>query len=127
MSRKASEIYQEEKINCGESMIRAYNEERGVKVPIAMASGFGSGLGSGSVCGAVLAAGVLIGLETGRDSGEKKNITRPIVHELVKTVREKYGSELCKDLKANKVSCAEIMDFTYEEMKKLLAEANETA
>jgi hypothetical protein len=36
-------------------------------------------------------------------------------------IREKYNSELCLDLKKDKISCGEIEDFTYEALKKLLS------
>lgn len=120
MCRKASEIYKLDKINCGEAMIKAYNEEHGTNIPVAIGTGFGTGLGCGSACGAVLGASVLIGIETGRESGQEENLSKPLVNKLVTSVREKYGSEICKDLKSNKISCLEIIDYTYEEMKKLL-------
>ena len=32
----------------------------------------------------------------------------------------KFNSEICADLKRNKVSCAEIIDFSYEALKEVL-------
>lgn len=119
--RKPSEIYQTG-LNCGESVISAYNEEKGAeKLPICIGSGMGSGLGSFSACGAVLGAGVLIGLEAGRSAPGQENRAKPCTKELVETVREAFGSEICGELKAKQVNCAQIMDFTYEKMKEILA------
>lgn len=36
-------------------------------------------------------------------------------------VRDKYNSEICLDLKKNKVSCSEIIDFSYDALKEILA------
>ena len=38
----------------------------------------------------------------------------------VNKVREKYNSEICAVLKKNKVSCAEIIDFSYEALNEVL-------
>ena len=35
-------------------------------------------------------------------------------------VREKYDSELCSHLKKNKISCGEIIDFSYDALNELL-------
>ena len=40
--------------------------------------------------------------------------------ELMSRVRGKFNSEICADLKRNKVSCAEIIDFSYEALKEVL-------
>jgi ribosomal protein S17E len=41
--------------------------------------------------------------------------------ELMKRVRERYNSEICKDLKQNKIGCAEIIDFTYDALNDILS------
>ena len=35
-------------------------------------------------------------------------------------VREKYDTEICKDLKRNKIGCEEIINFTYYSLKEIL-------
>ncbi len=117
---KPSDVYKTG-LNCGESIIKVYNEETGIeKLPMSVGSGMGQGLGSLSLCGAVMAAGVLIGLETGRNSAEEENPAKIHAKELVAAIREKFGSEMCGELKANKVPCTEIMDFSYQTMKEIL-------
>ena len=39
----------------------------------------------------------------------------------MKRVRERYNSEICKDLKQNKIGCAEIIDFTYDALNDILS------
>ncbi len=45
---------------------------------------------------------------------------RSYARELMSRVREKFNSEICVDLKRNKVSCAEIIDFSYDALKDVL-------
>ena len=35
-------------------------------------------------------------------------------------VRDKYNTEICSVLKKNKVSCAEIIDFSYDALNDIL-------
>lgn len=80
----------------------------------------GTGMTVGSLCGAVNAAAMVIGYIKGRESNESINEARGYSRELMSRVREKFSSEICKDLKRNKVSCAEIIDFSYEALNDLL-------
>ena len=48
------------------------------------------------------------------------NEARGYARELMSKVREKYDSEICAVLKKNKVSCAEIIDFSYEALNEVL-------
>ena len=38
----------------------------------------------------------------------------------MKEINGRYGTHMCKELKANKVTCAEIMDVSYEVVKEVL-------
>ena len=40
--------------------------------------------------------------------------------ERLKKVREQYDSEICTNLKKNKISCSEIIDFSYNALKEVL-------
>lgn len=106
--------------NCAESMIKTYNEEFHRNIPLGLGSGMGVGACSGSLCGAVNGAILIIGAEKGRNDNSERNEANLYVRMVIQAVREKYASEICKNLKANGVSCGEIMDFSYETLKKAL-------
>lgn len=116
---KSSE-YHKQGFTCGEAMIKAYNEEHNTNIPISLGSGMGTGFTVGSVCGAVGAATVIIGSLKGRESNTEQNEARGYTKELMQDIKEKFGTEICKDLKKNGVSCAEIIEYTYESLNKIL-------
>lgn len=113
-------IYHSEGYTCAEAMIKSYNEEHHTNIPVSIGSGMGVGMTVGSLCGAVNAAVVIIGCIKGRDNKLSQNEARKYSKELMTRVRERYNSELCLDLKRSKVGCAEIIDFTYDELNKIL-------
>lgn len=117
---KPSEIYKQG-YNCAESLIIAYNEEFNASIPVRLCTALGGGCGVGSICGAVNAAAIIIGDVKGRDdhSGDKM-IAKRYVQAFMKEINGRYGTHMCKELKANKVTCAEIMDVSYEVVKEVL-------
>ena len=72
----------------------------------------GTGIAVGSLCGAVNAAAMIIGYIKGRESNQDINVARAYSRELMKNIRE---------LKQNGVSCAEIIDHSYDALKELLS------
>jgi len=116
---KASE-YNKKGLNCAESVIKAYNEEFGADIPIALGSGLGGGNAVGSLCGAVNAVNIIISYEKGRVSETETSNAKLYVKDAMNSVSEKYGSHICKDLKRDKVSCKEIIDFSYINLKETL-------
>lgn len=117
--KKPSE-YHKEGFTCGEAIIKAYNEKNDTHIPVSLGSSMGTGFTVGSVCGAVGASAVIIGALKGRESNTEENKARALTNQLMKDVKEKYGSELCRDLKKNGVSCAEIVEYTFESLNKIL-------
>ncbi|TQQ85868.1 oxidoreductase [Peptacetobacter hominis] len=117
---KPSEIYKEG-YNCAESVVIAYNKEFESDIPSRLCTALGGGCGVASLCGAINGSTLIIGHVKGRDdaSGDKM-ISKRYVQDFMKTLHERYGTHMCKDLKANKVSCAEIMDISYELVKETL-------
>lgn len=111
--------YHKQGFACSEAIIKAYNEENNTNIPISLGSGFGSGVTVGSLCGAIGAAVVIIGFLKGRESNDEENDARRYTKELMIKIKEKYGTEICRDLKKNGVSCAEIIDYTYETLNKI--------
>ena len=113
-------VYHSQGYNCAEALIKSYNEEHNTNIPIALGSGMGTGMAVGSLCGAVNAAAMIVGYIKGRESNDNTNEARGYSRELMNKVREKYDSEICAVLKKNKVSCAEIIDFSYEALNEVL-------
>lgn len=116
---KASE-YHKQGFTCGEAVIKAYNEKNNTNIPVGLGSGMGTGFTVGSVCGAVGAAAVIIGSLRGRESNTEQNEARALTNQLMKDVREKYGAETCKELKKNGISCAEIIEHTFESLNEIV-------
>ncbi|RDY23343.1 oxidoreductase [Romboutsia maritimum] len=113
-------IYHSEGYTCAEALIKSYNEEHKTNIPVSLGSGLGVGMTVGSVCGAVNAAAIIIGFIKGRNDKLEQNEARKYTKELMNKVREKYNSEICLNLKRNKVGCDEIINFTYDALNELL-------
>lgn len=116
---KASE-YHKQGFTCGEAMIKTYNEENKTNIPISLGSGMGTGFTVGGLCGAVGAATVIIGYMKGREDKSEANDARKYTKELMESIREKYGTDMCKELKKNGVSCADIIEHTYCTLNNIL-------
>lgn len=114
--------YKKEGYNCAEAIIKAYNDEFDDDIPVSIGSGMGGGAAVASLCGAVNGALVVIGYLKGRSTTEDKNQAGGLSKELLNSVRSEYTSEICKDLKKNRISCDTIIDFAYEELKRILKE-----
>ncbi|MCY6355599.1 C-GCAxxG-C-C family (seleno)protein [Clostridium sp. ZS2-4] len=114
---KAVEFYKEG-YNCAESIIKALNEEKNLNIPVSVATPFGGGMAVGSTCGAITGAMIAVGAIKGRDSAEESNQVRTISKEVMNKIKEDYGTFNCIELKKNGVSCTEIIEYTYEILKK---------
>jgi C_GCAxxG_C_C family probable redox protein len=114
-------MYHSQGYNCAEALIKSYNEEHNTDIPISLGSGMGTGIAVGSLCGAVNAAAMIIGYIKGRESNQDINVARAYSRELMKNIRENFDSEICLELKQNGVSCAEIIDHSYDALKELLS------
>ncbi|MGL5314411.1 MAG: C-GCAxxG-C-C family (seleno)protein [Peptostreptococcaceae bacterium] len=113
-------VYHKEGYTCAEALIKSYNEEHNTDIPVALGSGMGVGMTVGSICGAVNAAAMVVGYIKGRESNSETNVARNYSRELMTKVRDRYNTEICADLKRNKVSCAEIIDFSYDALNEIL-------
>ena len=106
--------------NCAEAIIKTFNEEFNKDIPVSLGSPMGRGAFSGSLCGAINGALMIIGYLYGRNDSTEANEAGAYARQLMTAVKEKYSTELCRELKANKVSCVEIIDFSYETLKSIL-------
>ncbi|MDF2884478.1 MAG: hypothetical protein K0R54_5045 [Clostridiaceae bacterium] len=115
--KKVTEFHKEG-YNCAESIVKAINEEKGLNIPVSIASPFGGGMTVGATCGAITGTLMAIGAVKGRETGKEANETRKLTKELINKVKEKYGTFECLELKKNGVSCDEIIEYSYDILKE---------
>jgi len=113
-------VHHSQGYTCAEAIIKSYNEEHNTDIPVSLGSGMGVGVTVGSLCGAVNAAAMVVGYIKGREDNYQPNEARNYSRELMTRVRNKYSTEICSELKRNKVSCSEIIDFSYDALNELL-------
>ncbi|URZ04579.1 C-GCAxxG-C-C family (seleno)protein [Clostridium felsineum] len=104
--------------NCAESIIKTIDEEKGMNIPVCMATPFGSGMSVGGTCGAITGALMVIGAAKGRKSGEEEIRTRKLSREIINQIKERYGTTQCIELKKKGVTCDEIIEFSYDILDK---------
>ncbi|ABR33630.1 C-GCAxxG-C-C family protein [Clostridium beijerinckii] len=105
--------FHREGYNCAESILKAFNEDTGSEIPIAIASPFGGGMTIGSTCGAITGTLMAVGALKGRNSSEEKNNSRVLTREIINKVKEKYGTLECIELKKKGITCDEIIEYAY--------------
>ncbi|WP_026889436.1 C-GCAxxG-C-C family protein [Clostridium beijerinckii] len=105
--------FHKEGYNCAESILKAFNEDTGSEIPIAIASPFGGGMTIGSTCGAITGTLMAVGALKGRNSSEEKNNSRVLTKEIINKVKEKYGTLECIELKKKGITCDEIIEYAY--------------
>lgn len=120
MNKKVT--YVKGQFNCAESIIDSFNKNNNTKIPVALGSGMGTGVTIGSLCGAINAAVLIIGYLEGRETYQEENKARFLANDLLKEIKNKFGSELCIDLKKSNISCEEIVKSTYKILEEILSE-----
>ena len=110
--------FHKEGYNCAESVIKAFNEDSGLDIPVSIASPFGSGMTIGSTCGAITGTLMAVGALKGRNTSEEKNNSRTLTKEVIIKVKEKYGTIECIELKRKGVTCDEIIEYAYGILKE---------
>ncbi|MFD3158516.1 C-GCAxxG-C-C family protein [Haloimpatiens sp. FM7330] len=97
--------------NCCESIIESVNEKKNTNIPICIGTPFGVGMGVGSTCGAITGAIISMGYLKGRSNPSEKNAVSKEVREVLKEVKEKYGTLNCRELKSKGITCEEVIDY----------------
>ncbi|MBZ9692445.1 MULTISPECIES: C-GCAxxG-C-C family protein [unclassified Clostridium] len=110
--------FHKEGYNCAESILKAFNEDNGLNMPISLASPFGSGMTVGSTCGAITGALMVVGALKGRNTNEERNDSRDLAREVITKVKEKYGTLECIELKKKGIPCDEMIKYTYDLLKE---------
>ena len=106
--------FREQGYNCAESIVKTFNEENNLNIPVQIASPFGTGMAVGSTCGAIAGALIALGAIKGREEAKDANESRKYTENIVNKIREKYGTFECIELKKKGISCSEIIEYTYE-------------
>lgn len=93
--------YLEQKRNCAETILcaasRYWHLELDLAVLHALGS-FGGGLGCGSLCGALAGSAAVLGMLSTKTAARENPLLRPVCSQLVREFRERFGSELCREL-----------------------------
>lgn len=114
--------YHNEGYNCAESIVKAFNEENNMNIPVSIATPFGGGMAVGGTCGAITGALIALGSLKGREEATDANNSRMYTRDLVSRVKEKYGTLECIELKRKGVSCREIIEYVYSILKESVEE-----
>ena len=110
--------FHKEGYNCAESIIKAFNEDTNLDIPVSIASPFGGGMAVGGTCGAITGTLMAVGALKGRNTSEEKNDSRTLTKEVITKVKEKYGTLECIELKKKGVTCDEIIEYAYGILKE---------
>lgn len=89
--------------NCAETMLRAANDyyELGLHDrDMILVGAYGAGIQTGNTCGAVLSAAAVLSMKYVEAKAHESEDIKPVTTILMKKFKEKYGSTLCKDIKA---------------------------
>ena len=99
----AETYYFENNYNCAESILRAANEYYHLELhdrDMILVGAMGGGIQTGNTCGAILAAASILSIKYVEAKAHESTDIKPVTQILMRKVREKYGSHLCKDIKA---------------------------
>ncbi len=110
--------YYKQGYNCAEAVVKAFNEEKGLNIPVSVASPFGTGMAVGATCGAITGAIIALGSVKGREEAIVRNESRKYAKEIMSKIKEKYGTFECIELKKKGVSCSEIIEYAYNILKE---------
>jgi len=95
--------YFEGNYNCAETIIRAGNEyyELGLHDnDMIMMGVFGAGIQCGNTCGCILSAASILSMKYVEAKAHESADIKPVTLMLIRAFKAKYGSTLCKDIKA---------------------------
>lgn len=95
--------YFEGNYNCAETILRAGNDyyELGLHDRDMILVGvYGAGIQCGNTCGAILAAAGILSMKYVESKAHESEHIKTVGTELIRRFNLKYGSTLCKDIKA---------------------------
>ena len=97
--------------NCAQCVLMATNDFTSEQADMAVrvAAGFGGGFGAtGNICGVLSAIGMAEGLR-GWNCPNDKGSVYGVVRSSKRDFEERYGTITCRELKAGKVACSQLI------------------
>ncbi|MCR5652016.1 MAG: C-GCAxxG-C-C family protein [Lachnospiraceae bacterium] len=95
--------YFEQNYNCAETLIRAANDYYDLQLhdrDMIMLGAYGAGIQTGNTCGAILAAASVLSMKYIEQKAHESKDIKPVTTDLIREFNKRYGSVLCKDIKA---------------------------
>lgn len=95
--------YFEQNYNCAETLIRAANDYYDLQLhdrDMIMLGAYGAGIQTGNTCGAILAAASVLSTKYIEQKAHESKDIKPVTTDLIREFNKRYGSVLCKDIKA---------------------------
>lgn len=91
-------------INCGQSVLMAFQDKTGLseKQSLAVASGFGGGMRCGGICGSISGSVVVLGCRYPAVDAETKKRSTVLTKEFQRRFLEQFGALNCRELLAAK-------------------------
>lgn len=91
-------------INCGQSVLMAFQDKTGLSEgqSLAIASGFGGGMRCGGICGSVSGSVVVLGCQYPAADPETKQRSTKLTKEFERRFAEQFGALNCRELLAAK-------------------------
>ena len=89
--------------NCAETLLRAANEYYGLHLhdrDMILVGAYGAGIQCGNTCGAVLAAAGILSMKYVEAKAHESADIKAVGTNLIRKFNMRYGSTLCKDIKA---------------------------
>jgi C_GCAxxG_C_C family probable redox protein len=116
---KTVDLHKNGGLSCSQSILTVYGEQYGIDPEKARLLGrtLAGGIGrQGETCGYVTAAILILAhAHNDKDEAQARKKTHPVVMELIRRFKERYGTTMCKELLG--------ADFSTEEgLKKILKE-----
>ena len=120
--------YLNENYNCAETLIRAANEyyDLGLHDRDMIAFGvYGGGIQTGNTCGAILSAASVLSMKYIEKKAHDSKDIRPVTTMLIREFNNKYGSVLCKDIKAQSfkpdIRCRDTVETACDILEQVIA------
>ena len=121
--------YFEGNYNCAETIIRAGNDYYNLGLhdrDMIAFGGFGAGIQTGNTCGAVLAGVSILSMKYIEAKAHESADIKPVTRMLIQRFNQKYGSVLCKDIKAqsfkSEIRCKNTIDVACDILEEVIAE-----
>lgn len=115
--------------NCAETILRAANDYYGLELhdrDMIMVGAYGAGIQTGSTCGAVLGAVAVLSMKYIEAKAHESEDIKPVVQKLMGKFNEKFGSTLCKDIKAQvftqEIRCRKTIEIACDILEETISE-----